>query len=321
MTMRRVIVYGATGAIGRALLKALLIRGATVLVLGRPEGRMREIPPHPRLICRACTLQELKQLQNEEAAPFDVFFHLGWAGTTGAARHDTALQLQNVAATLAAIEAAARFGCHTFVGIGSQAEYGKAYTPLTPLTPTLPQNAYGAAKLAAGHLSREAAKSLGMRHIWVRVLSVYGPYDNENALFSYVARTLLSGHAPDLTDGTQLWDFLYADDAAAALCLAATNGLSGATYVLGSGIARPLRERVTALRDLLAPDIPLNFGQRKQAPDSPTYLCADISALISDVGWHPTTPFDVGIAKTAAFLREKHALAAPSPPPHLATIK
>lgn len=306
MKIKKAIIYGATGAIGRALLEALLIRGATVLILGRPEGRMGEIPSHPRLIRRACTLQELSQLQNEETAPYDAFFHLGWAGTTGAARHDVALQLENVRATLSAIEAAARFGCHTFVGTGSQAEYGKSSTPLSPDTPTFPQNAYGTAKLAAGLLSREAATALGLRHIWVRILSVYGPHDNENALFSYVARELLSGRTPSLTNGTQLWDYLYATDAAEALCLAAQNGRDGTTYVLGSGIARPLRNCVKELRNLLAPHAPLDFGKLTIPPEAPTYLCADISSLVSDTGWHPSTPFDTGIAKTAAFLRKKY---------------
>jgi len=282
---------------------------------------MGEIPFHPRLIRRTCTLQELSQLKNEEASPFDVFFYLGWAGTTGAARHDAALQLKNIDATLAAVEAAARFGCHTFVGTGSQAEYGKSTVPLSPTTPPFPQNAYGAAKLAAGLLSREAAVTLGLRHIWVRILSVYGPHDNENALFPYVARELLSGRTPSLTDGTQLWDYLYAADAATALCLAAQNGRNGATYVLGSGISRPLRDYVKGLRDLLAPDAPLDFGRLRPTPDAPTCLRADISALISDTGWHPCTPFCAGIAKTAAFLREKCTADPCGKHAHLTTTK
>lgn len=305
--LKKAIIYGATGAIGQALIRALLQNDVQVLALGRPDGRLHALTPRQGLTCRLCTLRELATLENHEQAPFDMFFHLGWAGTTGHARSDAALQLANVQATLDAVQAAKRLGCHTFIGAGSQAEYGPKSVPLTPTTPPFPQNAYGAAKLAAGLLSRESAKRLQIQHIWVRILSVYGPHDGENALFSYLARELLAGRTPQLTDGQQLWDYLFADDAADALYKIAKQGKDGATYVLGHGSAAPLHTYIEEMRDLLRPDATLDFGKMERAPDAPTYLCADITALQRDTGWQPATPFAAGAALTAAFLREKYA--------------
>ena len=307
--IKRAIIYGATGVVGRALLQLLLANGVEVLVLGRQGGRTEALPPLKNLTCRTCSLADLAHLENGAGVPYDAFFHLGWAGTNGEARGDLALQLKNLNAALAAVRTAARFGCRVFVGAGSQAEYGVQNVPLTPSTATLPQNAYGAAKLAAGHLTREAAKVLHLRHIWVRIVSVYGPHDNARAVFSYVASELLNGRTPALTEGRQLWDYLYANDAAEALWRLALNGQNGATYVLGSGSTRPLRDYIEALRDHLVPTAKLDFGKIKPSPDTPHFLCADISALTKDTDWRPTTTFAAGIAKTAAFLKTTYSSA------------
>lgn len=54
-----------------------------------------------------------------------MMFHFGWMGTTGAARNDMDLQCRNIAYTIDAVRLAQRFGCKTFIGAGSQAEYGR----------------------------------------------------------------------------------------------------------------------------------------------------------------------------------------------------
>jgi pyridoxal/pyridoxine/pyridoxamine kinase len=59
-----------------------------------------------------------------------------------------------------------------------------------------------------------------------------------------VIQTLLCGKKPSLTAGEQLWDYLYAADAARAFRLIAEQGKSGKIYPLGGGSARPLREYV-----------------------------------------------------------------------------
>ena len=96
-------------------------------------------------------------------------------GTTGAARNDMPLQTRNIASALQAAELAAKLGCNTFVGAGSQAEYGRTEQLLSPETPVFPENGYGMAKLCAGQMSRIRCQELGIKHVWVRILSVYGP--------------------------------------------------------------------------------------------------------------------------------------------------
>ena len=207
-------------------------------------------------------------------------------------------QLDNVRCTLEAVRAAHALGCQVFVGAGSQAEYGRAQGVLKPDTLCFPENGYGIAKLCAGQMSRIECKKLGMEHIWVRVLSVYGPGDSDATMITSVIRQLLCGKKPSLTAGEQMWDYLYSGDAARAFRLIAEQGGDGKTYPLGSGCARPLRKYIEALRDAIDPTLPLGFGEIPYAPLQVMHLEADISTLQADTGFAPVTDFADGIRAT-----------------------
>ena len=303
--MRSAVISGATGAIGRALALALCENGVQTLALVRPKARIENLPTHPLLTLKFCALAELKSLTPERGQKFDVFYHLAWAGTAGEGRDDVALQIANINYTADALLAAARLGCHRFIGIGSQAEYGRTSKILTPETPAFPETAYGAAKLASGHLTRLMAKKIGLTHAWVRVLSVYGPADRAESLVSTAIREMQAGISPRLTAATQIWDFLYAKDAAKALLLLGLQAKAGKTYVLGSGNARPLREYIEEIRDAVAPNLSLQFGDIPFKEGQVMHLAADISDLTRDTGWLPQISFSDGVRETALWWKGK----------------
>lgn len=302
------IVTGPTGAVGTALCGRLAARGIRVYAVLRPgtlRGKhLRKTPGVEVLECDAAQLDMLPR----RIPGADAFFHLAWRETAGAGRNDMLAQVENIRHTLGACRAAAALGCRVFVGAGSQAEYGRVNAPLTPETPCFPENGYGMAKLCAGQMSRLECEKLGLDHIWPRVLSVYGPFDGENAMIPKVIRTLLAGQRPALTPGEQVWDYLYADDAGEALCRLAESGRSGAVYPLGSGKARPLREYVELLRDAIDPTLPLGFGEVPYGDGQVMHLEADITALWADTGYKPETDFREGIRQTIEHIRGRQCV-------------
>lgn len=305
-TITTAVVTGPTGAVGLALCTALLAQGVSVAAVVRPGSpRAAALPNHPNLRVVPCALSALQTLPNLLPAPVDAFFHLGWAGTTGAGRQDMPAQIANISAAVSAARAAAALGCAVFVGVGSQAEYGPAAVPLRPDTPAAPQTGYGMAKLCAGQMTRAECRRLGLAHVWVRLLSVYGPHDGPGSVISIVIRQLLAGQCPALTAGEQRWDYLYAADAADALCRCALTGRDGAVYPLGSGSARLLRSYLQELRDAVDPALPLGFGQIAYPPGQPMLLQADLTALHRDTGFVPTTPFADGIRQTIDWVRKE----------------
>ena len=300
----KAVITGATGAVGMALIRELSAMGAEILVLCRSgSARSQRIPDTDNVKKLDCSLDKMSELELDEK--YDAFFHLAWEGTTGESRNDMLLQNRNVKHTLDAVALASRLGCKVFVGAGSQAEYGRVEGDLNAATPAFPENGYGMAKLCAGQMSRVMCAQLGIRHIWTRILSVYGEYDGENSLISFAIGKALAGERASFTAGEQVWDYLYSGDAAKAMIALAERGRDGGIYCLGSGKKRLLREYLEVLRDTANPDAELGLGDRPYPDKQVMYLCADISDLVSDTGYTPETLFEDGIKKTIEWYKNK----------------
>ncbi|MGN0298637.1 MAG: NAD-dependent epimerase/dehydratase family protein [Lachnospiraceae bacterium] len=297
--MKRAIITGATGAIGTALVRELVGHNVEVLVFCRADSKRNGvILEHPLVTKINCGLDELAQVENQTGKNYDVFYHFAWAGTTGAARNDMYLQNLNVKYALDAVQAAARFGCHTFVGAGSQAEYGRVEGMLCADTPVFPTMGYGIAKLCAGQMTRQLAYQMGLRHVWTRILSVYGPNDGVQSMVMSTIRQLKAGEVPKFTRGEQIWDYLYSADAARAMRLIGEKGVNGKVYVLGSGVAKPLAEYIEEIRDAVNPKAELALGAIPYAQNQVMHLQADIASLTEDVGFVPEVSFEEGIRRT-----------------------
>lgn len=305
--MKNVIITGATGAIGRALVDYLTMHKVNILLIIRPESkRIQGLEHYANVTMIECDLSNIASLQSKITQQHDTFFHFAWAGTYGESRDDMYLQLENIRSTLAAVELAKACGCSTFLGAGSQAEYGRVeQIKIAPTTPTNPETGYGIAKLCAGHMSRQLCKEKGIRHIWTRILSIYGPYDAAYTMIMSGIRDMLNGTELQCTKGEQMWDYLYSKDAAKALFLAAEKGRDQAVYCIGSGQVRPLREYIEDMRNCINKTLPIGFGAVPYGKKQVMYLCADIAALCKDTGFVPEYSFKTGIEETVAWCRQQ----------------
>lgn len=304
--MKRIVVTGPTGAIGIALIEHCIQQNVEVYALCRRGSKRRErIPKHPLVHVVECNLEEMRNLTTADIPTMDVFYHLGWDATIGDGRNDMYLQLKNVQYTLDATELADRLGCQAFVGAGSQAEYGRFQGNLNGQTPTFPENGYGIAKLCAGQMSRVQCQKHGIKHIWTRILSVYGPYDSEKTMIYTTIQKLLNGERPLLTKGEQKWDYLYCEDAARALFLLGERGKTNKIYCIGSGMAIPLIKYIQILRDKINPKAELGIGEIPYGAKQVMYLCADISELTEDTGFLPKVSFDEGIENTIQWMKSR----------------
>lgn len=298
--IQRVIISGATSSIGIALCEECVTNGIGVVAIIRPESSKCSLIPKSNLI--EIVESELSDYDsiNSEGIHADAFFHLAWASTDGAAARDNTYdQADNIQAILKAVELAERCKCKVFVGAGSQAEYGRTDEVLTGDTACKPETAYGMTKLCAGMLSRLMCRQKGIDHVWTRILSAYGPNCSKRTVISYTVDTLLQGEKPVLSDGRQVWDFIYISDVARALLACARSGVSGKTYVIGYGKSKLLREFLEEVRDILSPGQDMGFGERPYNADAVMHLECDISDLTADTGFVPTVDFEEGIQRLA----------------------
>lgn len=302
--MKKVVVTGATGAVGIALVNKLIEENVQVLVLVRKEGRVGKIPIHPLVKIDYCSLEEM-DYYNPKETDYDVFFHLAWSGSYGEDRNDMFLQADNIKYELNAVMLANRFGCRVFIGAGSQAENGRLPNgvKVSPQSPENPDSGYGIAKLASGRLSRILCNQLGIRHNWCRILSAYGPGDGVHTMVMSTIIKFLNGEDCDFTLGNQQWDFCYNGDIANAFYLVAEKGKPDAVYTIGTGETRALKDYITIIRDEVAPNAKCNFGVVDYFPNQVMYLCADITDLTRDTGFKSSVDFETGIKNTVGWCK------------------
>jgi UDP-glucose 4-epimerase len=302
--VERVLVTGAAGFVGAAVVRQLLADGRAVMVFVRDGTNKRRISALlPELEVLHGDLRNLSSAEEEVRvfAP-DAIAHLAWEGVKGADRNSPA-QVGNVMTSISLLELAIKLNCKAFVGLGSQAEYGPSQGRLSEQAPTRPTTLYGAAKLATGVLLERMAAVSGMPFAWLRLFSSYGEDDDPSWLLPYLTRALLEGKRPAVTAAEQRWDYIHVEDVANAVVASLDSGASG-TFNLGSGMARPLRQIIGMVRDFVDPGLEIGFGEVPYRPDQVMHLEADISTLSGATGWRPRVSLEAGLQKLVAWHRD-----------------
>lgn len=303
--MRRIIITGASGPLGVMLIKECIKRNIEVLAVVRPESaRIKNIPENSLVRIVECDISNLTKLEQKIEGRYDTFYHLGWTHTGDEGRSSVFLQEKNIQYTLDAAKMAVTCGCSSFIGAGSQAEYGLHNSPINEDTAQNPVTLYGICKLAAGRLVMEYCRQQGIRCNWVRIFTVYGPFENEYILMSYLIRALLKKEKPILTPSRQIWDFLYCEDAVRALLLVGENAKKSSFYCLGSGSADLLVRYIEKVRDCIDPALELGIGEKEYGINQIMHLEADITRIKDEVGFQPEYTFEEGIKKTITWYRQ-----------------
>lgn len=283
--------------LGVALIQECAARGVQVLAIARRNSpNLSRVPRGASVTLLEAGLEELGQLNPDIAC--DVFYHFAWDGTSKEARGNPLTHARNIRFTLDAVKLARRLGCRTFIGAGSQAEYGICHETIAPEPRVDPVSAYGTAKFAAGKLSRTLCEDYGMRHIWARVFSVYGEHDGKETMIRYAVECFRDGRPARFSSASQLWNYLYEADAGKIFYLLGEQKAPGGVYCVASQDTRPLRAFILELAAICEENglrARFEFAQ----PDGTTSvsLDPDVSSLIAATGYRPETTFRAGVSR------------------------
>jgi nucleoside-diphosphate-sugar epimerase len=300
--MKTIALTGATGPVGVALIKECIKNGVRIMALIKPNSaKIKRIPKSDLVTILECDNNMLKNFNLfEYGINFfpSTFFHLAWGHTDKQfGLNSSEEQIKNIQYTLDAVHLAKKMNCKKFIGIGSQAEYGCSLNSLNSTTPINPEIAYGIAKYAAGKFAKIECEKLNLEYVWIRILSIFGINNNDDTLIKSFIFNCKNNYPMALGPCTHIWDYLYEDDAGKALFAIGEKGLNEKIYCLGSGIAKPLKEYLEMIRNMVNPTYTPQFGEIPYTERSLKYLCADISELTNDTGWKPETSFEEGIRK------------------------
>ncbi|MBO9449472.1 NAD(P)-dependent oxidoreductase [Tropicibacter sp. R16_0] len=260
--MSRILLTGATGFVGQAVMRGLTARGIAPVCVVRPGKQ----------VMGAAKVVEVEDIFAQPAdwwagvcTGVDMVLHVAWYAEPG--KYLTSdKNLDCLAGTLALTKGAAEAGVRRFVGVGTCFEYDLTVGELSTDTKLDPLTPYAAAKAAAFIALDKLAPQVGMEFLWARLFYLYGQGEDPRRLVPYLHQQMQAGERADLTSGTQLRDFMDVDAAAALLLDDAFSDRTGASNIAsGQGITvRALAEQIAdqyGRRDLL------NFGAR---PDNLT---------------------------------------------------
>ncbi len=303
----KILVTGAGGFVGGAVVRLAASSGHEVLAASR----------RPHLGAAGATHVGLDGHDESQVAEVlarhrpEAIVHSAWSNVADRSATTPTVALADLRAATVLIEEGARHGLQRFVGLGSQAEYGRLEGRTAETRLPEPTSRYGATKLATLHLARHMCEAHGVSFAWTRLFSTYGPGDRPTWLIPSIIAELCAGRTPRTSSGEQLWDYLYIDDTAAALLILCERPDAQGVFNLGSGQPVKVRAIVEALRDLIAPGLPLVFGQIPHRPDQIWHMEADINRLRAATGWQPTIGLEEGLARTIAAARGDAAVTLP----------
>lgn len=300
--MKKVIVTGASGFIGSALVKKLLKMGCTVYAVVRKPDIFDGFDSE-RLKPVVCDFSQYDGMAEKISDEIDCFFHFAWAGVAGNDSRKISVQAVNIRAAAAAIEQAKLLGVKEFLFAGSSYQYRMEPVLKNGEEFFVRKNLYGLAKGAARNLLWAYAYEHNMRFNSVLFTNVFGIGDRSARSANVFISNLVQGRPLELISGEHLHDWTYIDDAVNGILAVMEHGVEGVDYYIGHRELESFRNIVTCVKDTVSPKSKLYFGhyQDKSYID---YEKIDLERLYQDTGFECTENFEESIKKTAAWLSE-----------------
>lgn len=293
--MKRVLVTGATGFIGRHTLLRLQALGYQVHAVSNKSSPQKNIESVAWHCANLLVPEEITALMNKVRPSH--LLHFAWYAQPG--KFWTAPEnLDWVKATVCLMQAFYEVGGHRLVMAGSCAEYDWSFDFCSEAsTPCHPATLYGSAKHSVQILLNAWAAQTGLSSAWGRIFFLYGPGEYPSRLVPSVISSLMNGEPARCTHGNQVRDFMYVEDVAAAFVALLESNIEGVINI-ASGAPVSLRNVISTISDFLHQPNLVEFGAIPSPAGEPQTLFANTSRLVNELGFRSQYSLHDGIAKT-----------------------
>jgi GDP-L-fucose synthase len=297
---KRVLLTGGGGFLGRFVADKLVHRGCDRVIVPRSRDYdLRCFDAVQRVFTDSCP---------------DIVIHLAAVvGGIGANRKNPGrFFYDNAIMGIQLMEQARQSGVTKFVGLGTVCGYPK-YTPVPfkedQLWNGYPEETnapYGLAKKMLLVQAQGYREQYGFNAIYLLPVNLYGPGDNFDLESSHVIPALIRkciqaredrAHSiPAWGSGAVSREFLYVEDAAEGIVLAAEHYDKPEPVNLGSGQEVTIRELAEMIRELSRFEGSIEWDLTQ--PDGQPRRCLDTSRALQEFGFRASTPLRTGLDKT-----------------------
>lgn len=299
--MKRVLITGATGFIGRHCLPLLSASDCQVHAVSSrmPENTQPDVYWHQADLLDSGQVTKLMA----DVQPTHLL-HFAWYAVPG--KYWTSQEnIRWLQASLTLLQTFASQGGQRVVMAGTCAEYDWKYGYCSErITPLLPATLYGTCKHALQAILDAFSRQTGLSSAWGRIFFLYGPHENPDRLISSVIRSLLQGKPARCSHGSQIRDFLHVQDVADAFVTLLKSDVSGPVNI-ASGQPVALKDVIHKIASKLGWHDLVQLGAIPVSADEPHLLIADIGRLSGEVGWQPKLDLDIGLEQTIAWWKNQ----------------
>lgn len=257
----KVLVTGATGYLGRNLIKKLTIENFEVYILIRDMSKSGYFNSYHNI-----TLIELKTYEQLEeviiAVDFDIVIHLAAYQHSGDGVSEISELIEsNILLGTQILNAISKSDCKSFINIGTSWQHynSRVYNPV---------NLYAATKQAFQDILRYFSEEKKIRVITLKLFDTYGTGDNRNKLVSYVIKSIKNNETLLLTKGEQKINLVHIDDVIAAIHISINRLMFGENrkyeeFALAPEEPIKVADLVKLILVLTNSNIKVNYGYRK----------------------------------------------------------
>ena len=304
--MNRVLVTGAAGFVGSAVIKELLKHNFFVCGVDVVEDPSNRLPANSDNFkyCKSdiFNVEEFKKLCEQHR--IDTIYHFAWVGSAGPLREDYNCQVKNALTTVELMKAANEAGCSRFIVAGTIMEFEELETIYAQESKPHQAYIYGIGKQLAHSLCKPIANKIGIELVWTYITNSFGVGELSQRLINSTIRNCIKKDPLRFTSGTQNYDFIYIDDVATAFYLIGEKGKANKAYTIGSGQAGPLRGFLEKLVYTCDKDAKPLFGDIPYTGTNLSLDRFDIKELMVDCGFKPSVTFEEGVRRTFEWLKE-----------------
>jgi nucleoside-diphosphate-sugar epimerase len=264
-----ILLTGATGFVGRQVLRELAARTCRVRVVVR-KGKQEQIGQSiaiEKMIATSDIWSETAAWWSETCRGVDIVIHIAWYAEPGKYLHSP-MNRDCLEGTLRLAQGAIDAKVRRFVGIGTCFEYDLSIGRLSVTTPLRPATPYAAAKIEAFNALSRLLPQHGVAFAWCRLFYLYGEGEDERRLVPFLRGKLQAGEAAELTSGQQIRDYLDVRDAGRMIADAALGAAQGPINIC-SGIPVTIRQLAEQIADEYGRRDLLRFGVRPDNPVDP----------------------------------------------------